>query len=71
MRMKLMERDEGRRRVEEADERMRRMRGSQESKPEERAGQQRNESEAPDVRVSQPKQDSEDIGCDIDVEKWE
>eukprot|EP00973_Karenia_brevis_P090938 12405115-Karenia_brevis.AAC.1 len=47
------------------------MRESQESKPEERAGQQRNEPEASDARASQPNQDSEDIGCDIDEEKWE
>eukprot|EP00973_Karenia_brevis_P047701 6620227-Karenia_brevis.AAC.1 len=50
---------------------MRRMRESQESKTEERARQQRNEPESTDVGVSQPSQDSEDIGCDIDVEKWE
>eukprot|EP00973_Karenia_brevis_P054707 7604412-Karenia_brevis.AAC.1 len=71
MRMKLMERAEGRRRVEEADERMRRMRESQESKTEERSGQQRSEPESSDARASQPNQDSEDIGCDIDVERWE
>eukprot|EP00973_Karenia_brevis_P074954 10415489-Karenia_brevis.AAC.1 len=68
MRMKLMERDEGRRRVEEADERMRE---SQESKTEERTGQQRDEPKSTDVRAPQSNQDSEDIGCDIDVEKWE
>eukprot|EP00973_Karenia_brevis_P082185 11393381-Karenia_brevis.AAC.1 len=66
-----MERDEGRRRVEEADERMKRMRESQESKAEERARQQKNESESADARTFQPDQDSEDIGCDIDAGKWE
>eukprot|EP00973_Karenia_brevis_P016285 2230067-Karenia_brevis.AAC.1 len=50
---------------------MKRMRESQESKTEERAGQQRNESEPTDTKVPQPDQDTEDIGCDIDLEKWE
>eukprot|EP00973_Karenia_brevis_P054198 7530154-Karenia_brevis.AAC.1 len=66
-----MERDEGRRRVEEADERVRRMRESQESKNEERTGQQKDEPKSTDARVNQSDQDSEDIGGDIDVEKWE
>eukprot|EP00973_Karenia_brevis_P047195 6550258-Karenia_brevis.AAC.1 len=50
---------------------MRRMRESQESKNEERTGQQRDEPKPTDVRVPQSNQDSEDIGGDIDIEKWE
>eukprot|EP00973_Karenia_brevis_P075754 10525562-Karenia_brevis.AAC.1 len=63
-----MERAEGRRRVEEADERTKRMRESQESKTEERSGQQRNKSEPTETKAPQPDQDTEDIGCDIDLE---
>eukprot|EP00973_Karenia_brevis_P087204 12089388-Karenia_brevis.AAC.1 len=66
-----MERAEGRRRVEEADERMKRMRESQERETSERARQQRNESEPTDAKVPQTDQDVEDIGGDIDLEKWE
>eukprot|EP00973_Karenia_brevis_P018305 2512644-Karenia_brevis.AAC.1 len=50
---------------------MKRMRESQESKTEERTRQQKNKSESADVRAHQTDQDSEDIGCDIDVERWE
>eukprot|EP00973_Karenia_brevis_P023897 3295207-Karenia_brevis.AAC.1 len=71
IRMRLMERSEGRRRVEEADERMRRIRESQDSKTEERAGQQRSEAEPTNIRVPQPEQEAEDIGGDIDPQKWE
>eukprot|EP00973_Karenia_brevis_P048506 6732543-Karenia_brevis.AAC.1 len=66
-----MERSEGRRRVEEADERMRRIRESQENKAEERTGQQKSEVEPANLRVPQPEQEAEDIGCDIDPQKWE
>eukprot|EP00973_Karenia_brevis_P089737 12399214-Karenia_brevis.AAC.1 len=67
-----MERAEGRRRVEEADERMKRMRELQQNRTEESAKHQKNESE-PATSDSQRKtdQDVEDIGGDIDLEKWE
>eukprot|EP00973_Karenia_brevis_P074184 10308871-Karenia_brevis.AAC.1 len=66
-----MERSEGRRRVEEADERMKRIRELQESRGKEQRQQQENETQTTNPEVPQPEQNMEDIGCDIDPQKWE